>query len=134
MKEIIRWALIPPTALLGFYVAFMLGMLSYLIAESFCPPELMVSEMCNAPYMKVFEKVAFVVFPTLASLIIIWAAYWLAPRFKFQVCAAVYVLGMVYAAYLASAMELWLTLVCVAFCAGISLFAQYRLAKRLESK
>ena len=132
MRDTIRWVLIVPAAVLGFYAAILLGMLSYFMAESFCPEEAMVSGMCTAPYMRVFEKVAFVAFPTLASLIIIWSVYFLAPRYKVYVSSAAYLVGASIAMYFGWATKQWLTLGAVLVFAGFSLWIQSRITEAAD--
>ncbi len=48
----IRWLLVIPSAFAGWYLALFIGLLLYSVADSFCPPELMVSGSCQATWHK----------------------------------------------------------------------------------
>ena len=48
--ETIRWILVIPSAVVGWYIALFIGLILYAAVDLFCLPEHMVSGSCQAPW------------------------------------------------------------------------------------
>ena len=106
----VRWFLLIPVALLGYYAALVSGMAVLTLAESFCPPDAIVSGMCVADYMRSIERVSFVVFPGIAAALVVLLPALVAPSRKVAVAFAFLTIGSVIAIVLGTSLQEWATL------------------------
>ena len=106
----VRWFLLIPVALLGYYAALVSGMAVLALAESFCPPDAIVSGMCVADYMRSIERVSFVVFPGIAAALVVLLPALVAPSRKVAVAFAFLTIGSVIAIVLGTSLQEWATL------------------------
>ena len=99
-----------PVAYLGYYAALISGMAFLALAESFCPPDAIVSGMCAADYMKPVERTLFVVFPGIAAALVVLLPALVAPSRKVEVAFAFLAIGSVIAIVLGTSLQEWPTL------------------------
>ena len=99
-----------PVAYFGYYAALISGMAFLALAESFCPPDAIVSGTCVADYMKPVEKTLFVVFPGIAAALVVLLPALVAPSRKVEVAFAFLVVGSVIAIALGASLQEWATL------------------------
>jgi len=115
--------LLLPAAYLGYHLALIGGMVVHALAESFCPPEAVVSGLCSAAYFRQVEKVLSIVFPGIAAVLVVLLPSVIAPTRKTAVAAAFLLLGGSVAVYLAAALHEWVALVFALICGGVTALA-----------
>jgi hypothetical protein len=121
--RVIRWLLVPLSALGVWAVALLLGLGGVNLLDSLCPPDLMVSGLCTAwwhqPAMTLLEMLCagvaaagVIVVPTLA-----------APAYRVQVATIVFAAGAVFATSMARAGGLWAPFAAAAVTGAIALYS-----------
>lgn len=121
----VRWFLVIPLAYLGYYLALISGMAFLALAESFCPPDAVVSGICVADYMKPIERFSFVVFPGIAAVLVVLLPVLVAPCGKLNVAFAFLAAGSVIAIALGSSLKEWATLGFTLLCGIVTTGAVY---------
>jgi hypothetical protein len=106
-------------------VALISGMVLLALAESFCPPEAVVSGMCTAGYVKPLEKTLFVVFPGFAAVLFVLLPVVVAPSKKLAVALVFLVIGSAIAIFLGVSLQEWATLGFTLLCGGATAGAVY---------
>lgn len=122
----VRWSLVIPAGFAGYLFAMYLGMFSYIAMESLCPENEMVSEMCVASYMNVVEYVVFVVFPSLAAILVVTLPALVAPRYKTHVAGFAFLAGSSVAIYMGFSIQAWVPLICAIAAGFITLYLASR--------
>lgn len=128
--KVVRWVLLLPAVLFTFYFWVATAIGSYLIAEQFCPEDLIVSNVCYAPYMYRFKEILLLLFPAIAAGCMVLVAAAVAPTRKTFAALATFILGSVFALYQAFDAGYWATLALseiVALLALIRVYRKYRL-------
>ena len=105
--KIARWVLVIPSAFVGWYLAFVIGILLYQLAEFFCPPELMVSESCQASWFDPVFNGLFVFGASLSAVLVILLAVLMAPAQRRLVAIVIYFGGCLTAMEFAIATSAW---------------------------
>lgn len=105
--RIIRWLLVIPSALAGWYLALLIGVFLYSVADYFCPPAEMISGLCVARWHGTVIEGLFVVGASLAAIFVVQFAVFTAPEKKTAVAISVFCLGMATAASFAFYSEAW---------------------------
>lgn len=127
---IVRWLLLVPAVLLTFYFWLATAIGSYLIAEQFCPEELIVSNVCYASYMYRLKDILLLLFPAIAAGCMVLVAAAVAPSRKTFAALATFILGSVFALYQTFDTGYWATLILseiVALLALVRVYRKYRL-------
>jgi hypothetical protein len=101
------------------------GMVTIVLAESHCPPEAIISGMCTSEYMRYIEKVVFVLFPSIAAILVVLLPTLTAPSKKIAVAITFYVLGSSAAVYMGVSLKEWLVLACALTSGGLTLYSIY---------
>ncbi|HEY5761904.1 MAG TPA: DUF2784 domain-containing protein [Rhodocyclaceae bacterium] len=91
----LRWGLLLPAALVGWYAALVAGMLLLALAERLCPAEAMVSGACVAPWFDSVSTAVFCFSTGLAAALIVLLPTLVAPRARPHVAWVVFGLGSV---------------------------------------
>lgn len=128
--KIVRWVLLLPAILLTFYFWVATAVGSYLIAEQFCPEDLIISNVCYAPYMNQLKEGLLLLFPAIAAGCMVLVAAAVAPTRKTFAALATFILGSVFALYQAFDAGYWATFALseiVALLALIRVYRKYRL-------
>ncbi len=123
---ILRWVLLVPAVLLTFYFWVATAVGSYLIAEQFCPDELIVSSTCYASYMYTLKETLLLVFPSIAAGCMVLVAAMVAPSHKIYAALATFVLGSFFALFQAFSAGYWATLALTEIVALLALYRVYR--------
>ena len=97
--EIIRWLLVIPSAFAGWYAALFIGLILYNVADSFCPPELMISGSCIASWHEPLIECLFVFGASLAAVLTILFSILVAPKKRKLVAKVIYIGGVMFAIY-----------------------------------
>jgi len=96
----IRWLLIFPICILGWYLAFYLGLLAHGLVWSLCPADQIISGSCVAPWFRVAENSLFVLFTGVSAIFVISLAYLIAPSHKKNTAITALVLGSLVATFM----------------------------------
>ncbi len=91
--RIVRWILVPLAAVAGWYVALIGGIGLLTAAEAFCPPDQMVSGSCQATWWQPVEQIIFCFSTALAAVLVVGAAFLVAPSHRRQVAWIVFAGG-----------------------------------------
>lgn len=103
--EWIRWLLTLPMAVVGWYIAIIVGMLLLSVAESFCPPEAMVSGACTASWFPTVSRLVFCLATGLAAALVVLLPTLVAPRGRRRVAWIAFGLGLFAALLMAGAVK-----------------------------
>ena len=122
---VLRWICVIPAAYLGYYLAMIGGIAALALAESFCPPDMLVSGMCTAEYMRWTEKILFLLFPGIAAVLVVLLPALVAPTRKVAVACVFLAVGSVIAMLLGVSLEEWAVLGFALFCGILTAWAVY---------
>ncbi|MBK6616654.1 hypothetical protein [Ottowia sp.] len=89
----LRWMLAVPAAGLGYLAAALVAALLLSVLDGLCPPELMVSGHCMAPWHRHAEQAAFGLASALGAALFVALPWWMAPAHKGRVGAAACAVG-----------------------------------------
>jgi len=78
----LRFLLIIPAAITGWYLGLLLAMAIHELGEITCPAEYIVSGACFAPWTSSVQSMAMAAGACVAAMLIVLFAYWLAPLHK----------------------------------------------------
>lgn len=134
IKAIILWLLVVPTILITFYLCVLVALGIHWTAESLCPPELIVSELCTAEYMSWVKEGLLLFMPAIASALMVFSSYFCAPNYKLIVATMVFIIGSLAAFYYALDSSYWLTFVATELSAATALFYCYKKAISLDTR
>lgn len=102
--RLLRWILLVPLTVAGWYLVLLLGMVLLTLADGFCPPEEMVSGYCTAPWYAYVDAGVFYFCSGLAAILWVLLAALIAPAWRRGVGWVAFAIG----ALVASAMTLHL--------------------------
>ena len=94
---ILRWIAVPIVAVLALYVIFILGMFATMWIP--CPPDLVVSGACTAPWHQNTVNSLVVAFAGIAAFFVVRGAAWMAPSHRVAVAWAAYLVGFAFAVF-----------------------------------
>ena len=114
--------------ILGWYVALVAGLLLLDFAESWCPPEEMISGMCTAAWFPLASNAVFCFSTALAAVLVVAGAGLSAPARRRQVAWTAFTLGSVVALALAVAAVAWAEFVSAVIAGGLAAFLLSRRA------
>jgi hypothetical protein len=104
---IIRWVLVFPSAVAGWYFALFIGLALYELANYFCPPELMISGSCQASWFDPFIDVLIVFSSSLSAVFAILFAVIVVPNKRVLVAKFIYFGGFILALYFVYETSRW---------------------------
>jgi hypothetical protein len=105
--RVLRWTLLPVVCIAAWFAALFAGIIAHSVAESFCPPDQMVSGMCVAPWFEPLDTWLIRFFSAFAAALIISSAYFVAPAARHLVAWIVFAAGAAYALWIALATSAW---------------------------
>lgn len=123
--NIIRWLCLIPASYLGYYIALIGGMAVHAFAESFCPPEAVISGMCTANYIRPIETFLFLVFPGIAAILMVLLPTLAAPSKKVAVAVIFFILGATAAIYMGTSLREWKILAFALVCGAATVWFIY---------
>ena len=97
--NIIRWFLVIPSAFIGWYCAVFIGLLLYSVAESLCPPELIVSGMCTASWSAPVKNGIIIFGASISAILVLLFSVFIAPGKRKLVAKVIYFGGVAFALY-----------------------------------
>ncbi len=105
--EILRWVLVIPSAFAGWYTAFIIGLFLYAVADSFCPPDLMVSGSCQASWHGSLVDGLIIFGSCLSAILVLIFAVLVAPSNRILVAKIIYTGGVIFAIYAVYVTSAW---------------------------
>ena len=97
MKNWIRWAAVVPSAIIAWYLAFVLSIFAVAAVGSICPSAAKVSGMCTAPWYLPVERAVTLGGIGMSAVFVVAAASWVAPSHRRAVAWVAFALGAVVA-------------------------------------
>jgi hypothetical protein len=107
MVTILRWLTVPLAGVAVWYTTLLLGFGAVSVLDSFCPPELVVSGMCTAPWHEPAVEALVLVFTALVAAGVVLVPAVMAPAHRYRVATIGYGCGAAFALYVASAGSMW---------------------------
>ena len=104
---ILRWLLLVPFAIGGWYVALLIGIMLYAVADLFCPTELMISGGCQASWYAPVIDGLIIFGAGLSAVFVILFSILMAPANKVTIARVAYVSGFFVALYFAHGTSAW---------------------------
>lgn len=126
MSRFLRWILVAPVSLAGYFIALFLGMGVIMIAETLCPAQYLISETCFAPYMQPVKTVSLLFFPALAAVLVVLLPCITAPSYKFLTACIVYMTGAGVAIYMGLSTGAYTSLFATLISGALMLYVVYR--------
>jgi len=107
MTPVVRWLLVPLTALAVWVGTLLIGIGASGLLDSLCPPELMVSGLCTAPWHRPAMAAVEMICAGIAAAGFIALPVRVAPAYRPQVAVACFVAGGLFTIQLAIAGAMW---------------------------
>ena len=98
---VLRWIAVLPASSAAWFVALFVAMHLHSIVEGFCPPELVVSGQCTAPWYPTADRIVLCVAVALSAFVVVLAAAASAPTHKLNVARLALAVGAAIAAGMA---------------------------------
>jgi len=129
-----RWALVPVTAFGVWLGTLLIGIGGSSLLDSLCPPDLMISGICTAPWHGPAMRALEMVCAAIAAVGFIALPAAIAPSYQIPVAVGCFVVGGVLTVALATAGALWAP-AAVAAAAGVTtLFSTISRFRRSRSR
>lgn len=118
-KEMLRWLLVIPAAFVGWYAAFFVEVILYVIFESMlCPEQLPEVRVNSFPCEPIFS-VMVTIGAGLSAVLTILFAVWVAPARRVYVAAIIYTGGAAFALYFAVLTSEWAAFASAMLCGAV---------------
>lgn len=108
----LRWALIFPAAIAGWYGGVAVGLLIHQLGEWSCPAAYVVSDACAAPWSGVVMELAVALGSAVAGCLIVLLPSAVAPARGSATGLAAFLIGVVLAVHFVLATRAWLPFAC----------------------
>ena len=118
--EIIRWLLVIPSAFIGWYLAFFIGVLLYSVVDSFCPRQEFDSP-CMASWCFPVIDAVIIFGVSLSAIFTILFAVLIAPKKRDFVAKIIYLGGASTAIYFAASTSAWVEFAGAIICGSLTL-------------
>ena len=105
--EVIRWLSVIPSAIVGWYIALVVGMAAHSGLNDRCPYGEVVSGMCDSTWFNRAEKIVIPFFVGLSAVLVVLMATLAAPTKKCSVAKVAFAVGLIIAAALAFGIGEW---------------------------
>ena len=91
----VRWLLVVPSAVISWFLVLLGGTLVYSFVSDLCPPEQVVSGLCNAPHIILLEELSILMTAALSAVSVVCIPPLVAPSHKIHVATIAYLLGII---------------------------------------
>jgi hypothetical protein len=118
---VVRWLLVPVAAFAVWAVVLMLGIGGSSLLDSLCPPDLMISGVCTAPWHRPAMAALEMACAALAAIGFVVLPAKLAPAYRAHVAVVCFVVGGLLSIDLAIAGDLWAPVVVAAVAGALAL-------------
>jgi len=106
MGKVIRWMLVVPVSVSGFFLSFYAGLAIVILLDYYCFGYRAALPICPPQQSaKPIMGGLLLLFPALAAVLVVWFAYLVAPGYKRTVAVVAYILGAVCACLIGLAMK-----------------------------
>lgn len=95
----IRWLLILPVSILGWYLVFIIGMGLLGVIEKLCSEEQMISGRCTAYWYTNAKDALIILLAGLSAVIVVLVSYFLAPAHRSTTAIVAFLIGAAVATY-----------------------------------
>lgn len=102
-----RWAAVVPVAIVGWYAAFLGGLMLLDAAKHLCPAESLVSGFCVAPWFRYLEAVITCASVAIAALLVVVLPAWVAPGRRMAVAGVAFAAGLAVAIVFVMQLAAW---------------------------
>ncbi|MCB1906100.1 MAG: DUF2784 domain-containing protein [Rhodocyclaceae bacterium] len=123
LGDALRWLLTVPAAFAGWYAGIVAGMSMLSLAERLCPPEVMVSGLCTAPWFGPVQRGIFCAAAALAATLVVLLPTLVAPGWRMRVAWIAFALGLLAASAFAAATGAYAELASAALAGALSAHA-----------
>ena len=103
----IRWLLLIPSAFAGWYLALFVGIILYGVADTFCPKEMISSNVCEAPWHEPVINGVIIFGASLSAILVIIFSVLMAPTKKLIIAYVSYTAGFITAVLFALSTSAW---------------------------
>ena len=100
VRHALRWLAVVPAVYVSWHFCLVIGMILLAMAESFCPEDQKVSDLCVAAWFERVETIIFVFSAGLAAILIVASATVVAPAYRIWVACITFISGSLVAVYL----------------------------------
>ena len=94
MIRTLRWLLVVPMAVTGWFIAFVGAVTMHSLIWDFCPPEFQVSGMCTHPWALIAEDALVWAAAFVSAVFVVAFATRTAPAFKSQIATGILAIGI----------------------------------------
>jgi hypothetical protein len=94
--QLIRWLLLVPATLLGWWLIVFLGILFYETTDLFCAK----LEMCQVPLLEFLQRLIIDFFAAVAAAVVVLIPARVAPNYSRLIARVAYILGALYCSFL----------------------------------
>ena len=94
MIRTLRWILVVPMGVAGWFIAFASAVTLHSLIWDFCPPEFQVSGMCTHPWAFIAEDALVWAGAFVSAVLVVAFATRTAPSYKSQIATACLVIGV----------------------------------------
>ena len=103
----IRWLLIVPACILGWYLLFTIGMGLLGAVQFFCAEEDMINGRCLAPWYTDVKEAGIIFLAGMSAVTVVFAAYFVAPTRKTTTAIVAFLIGSAAATYVVITTDSW---------------------------
>jgi hypothetical protein len=96
--KILRWLLVVPVAVIGWYLGLIVAILLHMTGEHLCPAEEIVSGFCTAPWMAYVDDFAMALGSLLCGAMVVLFPTLVAPSHRGMVAVVAFVSALVVSA------------------------------------
>lgn len=121
MVKALRWLLVIPVAVIGWYIGLIVAILIHMAGEHLCPAEEIVSGFCTAPWMAYVDDFAQALGSLLCGVLVVLFPTLLAPSHRGTVAAVAYASGLILSASFLMH-GIWVPVVWAALSGGFTLW------------
>src|SRR5215470_2026939 len=107
MMNLLRWVMVPVAGITIWYAVLLLGLAGVTALDWLCPPELVDSGMCMAPWHAPAVEALILICTAAVSVGIVMLPALVAPARRFGVAMVAYGCGAAFAVHIASSGSLW---------------------------
>lgn len=119
--RILRWLLMVPAAIIGWYIGIIIALLVHMVSERLCPTEHIVSGTCHAPWSSLVSSVSLALGSMVCGTLAVLLPTLTAPSHRTKVALCAYVAGLACSVYWL-AHSLWVPVAWAALAGAITLW------------
>lgn len=124
--SVVRWILVVPAALVGWYAGLIVAMLLYKANEALCPTHYLVSGMCTSPWSSAMEELAVIVGGAVVGALVVLLPALMAPYHRKRIALIAYALGFTCSIYVLMLVpSIWRAVLTAALAGGLMLWRIY---------